>query len=264
MAISVGTKAAAVLVFAFVVAPAIGFGLKLLTGGWDSYGGGAFTILKEEPARGREAPGAIDPAIQAAEVRQMLEAKAARRRERGGPEIDIEPATRHCGRRFASWSSRATNGGGGRGWSRSTSRPRPLASWPSLPAEDGANSLISAPMPADPEENLYEVEELLVQPGTYFNPQTEVVVIVDDSASIDQEVFNMEAYEGAEWVRLSDEVPIDEDGRDRVLEAFQTSYHPGSTGSVSETALEQGDDELDEDEDGQDPGREDADGVVED
>ena len=119
-------------------------------------------------------------------------------------------------------------------------------------------------MPADPEENLYEVEELLVQPGTYFNPQTEVVVIVDDSASIDQEVFNMEAYEGAEWVRISDDVPIDEDGRDRALEAFQTSYHPGSTGSVSETGLEQGDDELDEDEEGQDPGREDADGVAED
>src|ERR1700742_120281 len=112
-------------------------------------------------------------------------------------------------------------------------------------------------MPADPEESLYEVEELLNQPGTYFNPQTEVVVIVDDSASIDQEVFNMEAYEGAEWVRLSGEVRVDEDGRDRVLEAFQTSYHPGSTGSVSETALEQGDEELDEDEDGQDPGRED-------
>ena len=95
---------------------------------------------------------------------------------------------------------------------------------------------------AGAEENLYEVEELLVQPGTYFNPQTEVVVVVDDSASIDQEVFNMEAYE---------------DGRDRLLESFQTHYHPGSTGSVSETALEQGDDEVDEDEDGQDPGRED-------
>ena len=114
-------------------------------------------------------------------------------------------------------------------------------------------------MPADPEENLYEVDELLNQPGTYFNPQTEVVVIVDDSASIDQEVFNLEAYEGAEWVRLSDEVPVDEDVRDRVLEAFQTSYPPGSTGSISETALEQGDEELDEDEDGQDPGREDMD-----
>jgi hypothetical protein len=112
-------------------------------------------------------------------------------------------------------------------------------------------------MASAPEENLYEVEELLVQPGTYFNPQTEVVVIVDDSTSLDQEVFNLEDYEGAEWVRVSDDVPVDEDKRDQILESFQTHYHPGASGSVSETALEQGDDELDEDEDGQDPGRED-------
>ncbi len=108
-----------------------------------------------------------------------------------------------------------------------------------------------------PEDNLFEVEELLMQPGTYFNPQTEVVVIVDDSTSLDQEVFNMEAYEGAEWVRITEEVPVDEDRRDRLMEAFQTHYHPGSSSSISETALEQGDEELDEDEDGQDPGRED-------
>jgi hypothetical protein len=107
------------------------------------------------------------------------------------------------------------------------------------------------------EENLYQVEDLLMQPGTYFNPQTEVLVVVDDSTSLDQEVFNMEAYEGADWVRISDEVPVDEDRRDQVLESFQTSYHPGSGGSVSETALEQGDEELDEGEDGQDPGRDD-------
>jgi hypothetical protein len=107
------------------------------------------------------------------------------------------------------------------------------------------------------EDNLYEVDDLLVQPGTYFNPQTEVVVIVDDSTSLDQEVFNMEDYEGADWVRVSDDVPVDEDRRDQLLEAFQTHYHPGSSGSVSETALEQGDDELDEGEDGQEPGRED-------
>ena len=102
---------------------------------------------------------------------------------------------------------------------------------------------------------MVELEELTDVPGTYFNPQTEVLLVVDDSTSIDQEVFNMEAYEGAEWVRISDEVPVDEDSRDRVLESFQTSYHPGSGGSVSETALEQGDEELDEGEDGQDPGR---------
>ncbi|HWO16996.1 MAG TPA: hypothetical protein VNM89_09830 [Solirubrobacterales bacterium] len=106
-------------------------------------------------------------------------------------------------------------------------------------------------------ENLYEVEELLMQPGTYFNPQTEVLVVVDDSTSLDQEVFNMEAYEGADWVRIADDVPVDEDHRDRLLEQFQTHYHPGADSSLSGTALEQGDGEQDEDENGQDPGRED-------
>ena len=112
---------------------------------------------------------------------------------------------------------------------------------------------------SDAESRVTELEELTDVPGTYFNPQTEVLVIVDDSASIDQEVFNMEAYEGADWVRISDEVPVDEEQRDRLLEQFQTHYHPGASGSVSETALEQGDDELDADEEGQDPGREDND-----
>jgi hypothetical protein len=109
----------------------------------------------------------------------------------------------------------------------------------------------------DIEEIVVEVDDLLVRPGTYFNPQTEVVVIVDDSTSLDQGVFNMESYEGAEWVRVSDEVPVDEEARDELLESFQTHYHPGARGSVSETALEQGDEEEDDGEAGQDPGRED-------
>jgi len=109
--------------------------------------------------------------------------------------------------------------------------------------------------PAD--ARIVELEELAVRPGTYFNPQTEVVVIVDDSASIDQEVFNMESYEGADWVRISDDVPVDEDALDAALQLFQTTYHAGSRGSVSATALEQGDEEYDEGEDGQDPGRDD-------
>jgi hypothetical protein len=112
-------------------------------------------------------------------------------------------------------------------------------------------------MTGDTDSHIVEVEELLVRPGTYFNPQTEVVVVVDDSPSLDQEIFNMEAYEGADWVRISDEVPVDENALDVALQEFQTAYHPGTRDSVSETALEQGDDEYDEGEDGQDPGRED-------
>ena len=101
---------------------------------------------------------------------------------------------------------------------------------------------------ADPRR--FELDELLNRPGTYFNPQTEVLVVVDDSASIDQEIFNMESYEGVEWVRVSDEVPVDEEDRDRLLEEFQTEYHPAASESVSETTLEpDDDDELDEDDD---------------
>jgi hypothetical protein len=90
MALSVGVKAAAVLIFTGVVAPLVGFGLKRLTGGWDSYGGGAFAILHDQPARKGAAPQSTDPAIQAAEVRQMLSAKAARQEERGEPTLDVE------------------------------------------------------------------------------------------------------------------------------------------------------------------------------
>jgi cupin superfamily acireductone dioxygenase involved in methionine salvage len=107
------------------------------------------------------------------------------------------------------------------------------------------------------EETVVELEELVLSPGTYFNPQTEVIVVVDDSTSIDQEIFNMEAYEGVDWVRISEDTAVDEEKRDELLEAFQTHYHPGSGASVSETAVEQGDGEHDEDEEGQDPGRED-------
>jgi hypothetical protein len=93
-------------------------------------------------------------------------------------------------------------------------------------------------------ENAYEVEEMLNQPGTYFNPQSEVVVIVDDSASIDQEAF--EGYDGAEWVRVSDEVPVDEDGRDRALESFEARSQGGETLAPEE--LEESDDDFEEEE----------------
>jgi hypothetical protein len=115
-------------------------------------------------------------------------------------------------------------------------------------------------MNPDIDSRTVDIDEMLLRPGTYFNPQTEIVVIVDDSSSIDQEIFNMEAYEGSDWVRISDELPVDEDGLDEALEEFQTHYHGGTAGSVSATALEQGDgtdDDEEEDGEGQDPGRED-------
>ncbi len=75
----------------------------------------------------------------------------------------------------------------------------------------------------------FELEELINRPGTYFNPQTEVLLIVDDSASLDQEIFNLEDFEGADWVLISDESPVDEARRDELLESFQ-ARHTGGDG----------------------------------
>jgi hypothetical protein len=74
----------------------------------------------------------------------------------------------------------------------------------------------------------FEIDELLVRPGTYFNPETEVLIVVDDSPEIDQATFDAEAApEGADWVLVSDEAPIDEAARDELLERFQVRYRAG-------------------------------------
>jgi phosphoribosylaminoimidazole carboxylase (NCAIR synthetase) len=98
----------------------------------------------------------------------------------------------------------------------------------------------------------FELEELINRPGTYFNPQTEVLVVVDDSASLDQEIFNLEDFEGADWVLISDDPPIDEARRDELVEGFQ-ARHSGGDGR-GEIALDEEDeqerlDAVDADED---------------
>ena len=95
-------------------------------------------------------------------------------------------------------------------------------------------------------ERVYELEELVNRPGTYFNPQTEVMVVVDDSSSLDSGIFNMEEFEGAEWVLISDDLPVDEPQRDELLESFQVTYHGGDGRQVSPELDEEdtfGDDE---------------------
>src|SRR5437868_10626211 len=101
---------------------------------------------------------------------------------------------------------------------------------------------------ADPRR--LELEELVNRPGTYFNPQVEVLLVVDDSPEMDAEIFNMEEFEGAEWVLVADESPIDEPRRDELLERFQVTFHPGGSGAVpaDEDDLEDEEDELDADE----------------
>ncbi len=92
----------------------------------------------------------------------------------------------------------------------------------------------------------FELDELVNRPGTYFNPQTEVLLSVDDSPELDTEIFNMEEYEGADWVLISDESAIDDSRRDELLERFQVELHPPPMGDDDEEVEEEDEESFDE------------------
>jgi hypothetical protein len=97
---------------------------------------------------------------------------------------------------------------------------------------------------ADPRR--FELDELVNRPGTYFNPQTEVLMVVDDSPELDAEIFNMEEFEGADWVLISDEVPVDEDRRDELLQTFQTRHGADSAGADPDEEPEEYEEEVED------------------
>ena len=96
-----------------------------------------------------------------------------------------------------------------------------------------------------PDPRRVELDDIINRPGMYFNPQTEILIVVDDSPELDAEIFDFEEYEGADWVLISDEVPVDEHRRDELLEKFQVHH---STSLAEEEELDEAD-ELDEDQD---------------
>jgi hypothetical protein len=75
----------------------------------------------------------------------------------------------------------------------------------------------------------FELDDLVNRPGTYFNPQTEVLIVVDDSPDLDNEIFDLEEAEGADWVLISDDAPVDEHARDDLIERFQARHSASST-----------------------------------
>jgi hypothetical protein len=100
------------------------------------------------------------------------------------------------------------------------------------------------------DERRFDLDDVLLRPGCYLNPQTEIMVVVDDSPSIDGEIFNMEEFEGADWVLIADEVPVDEARRDELLEMFQATYSGGDgrTREIRAATEDDADDYVDEDE----------------
>ena len=88
----------------------------------------------------------------------------------------------------------------------------------------------------------FELDDILNRPGTYFNPETEVLIVIDDAPEVDPELFEDDDGEG--WVLSATSCPIDERVRDELIERFEVRHHPGTTGAVA--ATEDDPDELDE------------------
>ena len=98
----------------------------------------------------------------------------------------------------------------------------------------------------------FDLEDAVQRPGTYFNPTTEILLVVDDSSAIDRELFADTDVEASEWVLVADEVPVDDTARDEAIERFETRYHGGASGAISADDDEDEIDtiEPDEEEDG--------------
>jgi hypothetical protein len=91
LALTATQKGAILLAISGIAAPIAGYLFHRATKSWSSFGKGAFSIGDEmPPSRPGEPPPPVDPAIQAAEVRQMLEAKSLRREQRGEAPLDVE------------------------------------------------------------------------------------------------------------------------------------------------------------------------------
>jgi hypothetical protein len=93
-----------------------------------------------------------------------------------------------------------------------------------------------------PAPRRFELDDILNRPGTYFNPETEVLIVIDDAPEVAPEIFEDDEAEG--WVLVGDDVPIDERARDELIERFEVRHHTGPTGAVA--ASEDDPEELDE------------------
>jgi hypothetical protein len=88
----------------------------------------------------------------------------------------------------------------------------------------------------------FQLDELTLRPGTYFNPQTEIMIIVDDSPEVDHEIFESDEFESSDWVLIAEDIPLDEQKRDDLVERFQRAHQAGDDDLLA-------DDDEDEDED---------------
>jgi len=92
----------------------------------------------------------------------------------------------------------------------------------------------------------FQLDELTLRPGTYFNPQTEILIVVDDSPEIAHEIFDADEFDGVDWVLISEDLPLDEHRRDELIERFQLTHQPGAEDLTEDDVDDEDDEENDE------------------
>ena len=97
-----------------------------------------------------------------------------------------------------------------------------------------------------PKARHFQLDELTLRPGTYFNPQTEILIVVDDSPEIAHEIFDADEFDGVDWVLISEDSPLDEHRRDELVERFQLTHQPGAEELSDDDLDEEDEDEEDE------------------
>jgi hypothetical protein len=94
----------------------------------------------------------------------------------------------------------------------------------------------------------FDLDELSTRPGTYFNPETEILIVVDDSAHPGAQLAD--DIDDGDWILVGDEVPLDEAGRDELLERLEVSaVRAGQSEDVDDDDIVEEEDELEPDPD---------------
>jgi hypothetical protein len=94
----------------------------------------------------------------------------------------------------------------------------------------------------------FDLDELAARPGTYFNPETEILIVVDDSSHPGAEL--VEDTEEGDWILVGDDVPLDEARRDEMLERLEVrAVRAGEREDVDDDELVEEEDELEPDPD---------------
>jgi hypothetical protein len=94
----------------------------------------------------------------------------------------------------------------------------------------------------------FDLEELSARPGTYFNPETEMLIVVDDSTHPGAELA--EETDDGDWILVADEVPLDDVQRDELLERLEVSaVRAGEREDVDDDEVVEEEEELEPDPD---------------